>query len=134
MWNRLIDQYKGRLSVNLRVFLNMAGGVLEGNCLKVICQNDFVKASLDKEEVISVLKEITSREVGTEIRVSFTVGDVPKVEKKAARPAPPPAQAAPVVEQAAPMEAPPWDDTPPPADALEELMQKGKTLETFKIK
>ena len=40
---------------------------------------------------------------------------------------------APAVEKAAPTEAPPWDDTPPPADALEELMQKGKTLETFKI-
>lgn len=136
VWNRLIDQYKGRLSVNLRVFLNMAGGVLEGDHLKVICQNDFVKNSLDKAEVVSVLKEVTSREVGQEIRVSFTVGNVPKVEKKAARPAPPPppVQAAPVVEQTASTEAPPWDDVPPPADALEELMQKGKTLETFKIK
>lgn len=136
VWNRLIDQYKGRLSVNLRVFLNMAGGVLEGDHLKVICQNDFVKASLDKAEVISVLKEVTSREVGQEIRVSFTVGNVPKAEKKAARPAPPPppVQAAPVVEQTAPTEAPPWDDVPPPADALEELMQKGKTLDNFKIK
>ena len=134
VWSRLIDQYKGRLSVNLRVFLNMAGGVLEGDCLKVICQNDFVKASLDKAEVVSVLKEVTSREVGQDIRVSFTVGDVPKVEKRSARPVPPPVQTAPVVEQAAPTEAPPWDDTPPPADALEELMQKGKTLETFKIK
>ena len=135
VWNRLIDQYKGRLSVNLRVFLNMAGGVLEGDHLQVICQNDFVKTSLDKAEVVSVLKEVTSREVGQDIRVSFTVGDVPKAEKKAARPAPPPppVQAAPVVEQTAPTEAPPWDDTPPPADALEELMQKGKTLETFKI-
>ena len=134
VWNRLIDQYKGRLSVNLRVFLNMAGGVLEGDCLKVICQNDFVKNSLDKAEVVSVLKEVTSREVGQEIRVAFTVGDVPKTEKKSTRPAPPPpVQAAPAAEKAAPTEAPPWDDTPPPADALEELMQKGKTLETFKI-
>ena len=135
VWSRLIEQYKGRLSVNLRVFLNMAGGVLEGDHLKVICQNDFVKTSLDREEVVAVLKEVTSREVGQDIRVSFTVGDVPKGEKKASRPAPPPpVQAAPVVQEIAPTEAPPWDDAPPSADALEELMQKGKTLETFKIK
>ena len=133
VWSRLIDQYKGRLSVSLRVFLNMAGGVLEGDVLKVLCQNDFVKTSLDKPEVISVLQEVTSREVGRDVRVTFTVGDVPKQEKKASRPAPAPQPKA--EAKAAPTETPPWDEpAAPPADALEELMAKGKTLESFKIK
>ena len=133
VWSRLIDQYKGRLSVSLRVFLNMAGGVLEGDVLKVLCQNDFVKTSLDKPEVISVLQEVTAREVDHDIRVIFTVGDVPKQEKKASRPAPAPQPKAEVT--AAPTETPPWEEPPaPPADALEELMAKGKTLESFKIK
>ena len=133
IWSRLIDQYKGRLSVSLRVFLNMAGGVQEGDVLKVLCQNDFVKSSLDKPEVISVLQEVTAREVGHDIRVIFTVGDVPKQEKKASRPAPAPQPKAEVT--ATPIETPPWEEPPaPPADALEELMAKGKTLESFKIK
>ena len=133
VWSRLIDQYKGRLSVSLRVFLNMAGGVLEGDVLKVLCQNDFVKTSLDKPEVISVLQEVTAREVGRDLRVMFAVGDVPKTEKKASRPAPAP-QPKPQV-QAATTEAPPWEEpVAPPADALEELLAKGKTLESFKIK
>ncbi|MBQ3548485.1 MAG: DNA polymerase III subunit gamma/tau [Oscillospiraceae bacterium] len=136
VWNRLIDQYKGRLSVSLRVFLNMAGGILEDDHLKVLCQNDFVKTSLDKPEVISVLQEVTAREVGHEIRVSFSVGDVPKTEKKVNRPTPtptPPPKAEPVT--VAPVETPPWEEpVAPPADALEELMAKGKTLESFKIK
>ncbi len=133
VWSRLIDQYKGRLSVSLRVFLNMAGGVLEGDVLKVLCQNDFVKTSLDKPEVISVLQEVTSREVGRDVRVTFTVGDVPKTEKKSTRPAPAPQPKAEV--KASPTETPPWEESVAPSvDALEELMAKGKTLESFKIK
>ncbi len=133
VWSRLIDQYKGRLSVSLRVFLNMAGGVLEGDVLKVLCQNDFVKTSLDKPEVITVLQEVTSREVGRDVRVTFAVGDVPKTEKKAARPAPAPQPKAEV--KAVPTETPPWEEpVAQSADALEELMAKGKTLESFKIK
>ena len=54
VWLRLIDQYKGRLSVKDRVFLNMASGVVADGCLTVLCQNDFVKASLDSEAVLSV--------------------------------------------------------------------------------
>ena len=71
--------------------------------------------------------------MGHDIRVIFTVGDVPKQEKKASRPAPAPQPKAEVT--ATPIETPPWEEPPaPPADALEELMAKGKTLESFKIK
>ena len=30
MWQRLLDQYKGRLPVNVRVMLNMVSGVVDG--------------------------------------------------------------------------------------------------------
>ena len=138
VWLRLIDQYKGRLSVKDRVFLNMASGVVADGCLTVLCQNDFVKASLDSEAVLSVLRDVTARELGTPIRVQLAVGKAPKATARpAARPAPiptpapepkpepqpepepPPAAApepAPVPEQEAPpappQETPPWEEPP----------------------
>ena len=138
VWLRLIDQYKGRLSVKDRVFLNMASGVVADGCLTVLCQNDFVKASLDSEAVLSVLRDVTARELGTPIRVQLAVGEAPKA---AARPAAQPRRAEPrsapaeppAVQPAPPAETPPWE-TPKKADALDELTAKGQQLEHFKIK
>ena len=136
VWLRLIDQYKGRLSVKDRVFLNMASGVVADGCLTVLCQNDFVKASLDSEAVLSVLRDVTARELGTPIRVQLAVGEAPKA---AARPAAQPRRAEPrsapaePVQPAPPAETPPWE-TPKKADALDELTAKGQQLEHFKIK
>ena len=138
VWTRLIDHYKGRLSVRNRVFLDMAGGVVADGCLTVLCKDEFVKASLDNETVLSVLREVTSCELGTPIRVQLAVGKAPKATARpAARPAPiptpapepkpepqpepepPPAAApepAPVPEQEAPpappQETPPWEEPP----------------------
>ena len=134
VWLRLIDQYKGRLSVKDRVFLNMASGVVADGCLTVLCQNDFVKASLDSEAVLSVLRDVTARELGTPIRVQLAVGEAPKA---AARPAAQPRRAetrsAPAAQPAPPAETPPWE-TAKKADALDELTAKGQQLEHFKIK
>ena len=136
VWLRLIDQYKGRLSVKDRVFLNMASGVVADGCLTVLCQNDFVKASLDSEAVLSVLRDVTARELGTPIRVQLAVGEAPKA---AAKPAAQPRRAEPrsapaePVQPAPPAETPPWE-TPKKADALDELTAKGQQLEHFKIK
>ena len=136
VWLRLIDQYKGRLSVKDRVFLNMASGVVADGCLTVLCQNDFVKASLDSEAVLSVLRDVTARELGTPIRVQLAVGEAPKA---AARPAAQPRRAEPQsapaepAQPAPPAETPPWE-TPKKADALDELTAKGQQLEHFKIK
>ena len=136
VWLRLIDQYKGRLSVKDRVFLNMASGVVADGCLTVLCQNDFVKASLDSEAVLSVLRDVTARELGTPIRVQLAVGEAPKA---AARPAAQPYRAEPrsapaePVQPAPPAETPPWE-APKKADALDELTAKGQQLEHFKIK
>ncbi len=136
VWLRLIDQYKGRLSVKDRVFLNMASGMVADGCLTVLCQNDFVKASLDSEAVLSVLRDVTARELGTPIRVQLAVGEAPKA---AARPAAQPRRAEPrsapaePAQPAPPAETPPWE-APKKADALDELTAKGQQLEHFKIK
>ena len=140
VWDRLIEHYKGRLSVKDRVFLNMASGVLEGDCLTVLCQNDFVKTSLDHPAVLSVLREVTAGELGHPVRVRLEVGSVPKSgAKTAAKPVSAAKKAAPVPQEtpapsvsAPAADTPPWEDTK--ADALDELAAKGQQLEHFKIK
>ena len=140
VWDRLIDHYKGRLSVKDRVFLNMASGVVEGDCLTVLCQNDFVKDSLDHPAVLSVLREVTAGELGHPVRVQLEVGSVPKSgAKTAAKPVSAAKKAAPVPQEtpapsvsAPAADTPPWEDTK--ADALDELAAKGQQLEHFKIK
>ena len=136
VWDRLIEHYKGRLSVKDRVFLNMATGVLEGDCLTVLCQNDFVKTSLDHPAVLSVLREVTAGELGQPVRVRLEVGSVPKSGAKpaaagkqsASAPQETPIPPAPVPSA----ETPPWESAK--ADALDELAAKGQQLEHFKIK
>ena len=119
IWQKLADQYKGHLPVNQRVFLNMTGGALDGDCLRVFCPNDFVKSSLDDPTILGVLKEVTEKEVGHPIRIELTVGVAPKA-------APPPVKPVP---QTVP-ETPP----PPAPDAFANLMSKGKNLQNFTIK
>lgn len=72
----MLDQYKGRLPVQHRVFLNMAQGSLRGDCLTVYCKNEFVRDSLNHNTVLAVLREVTSAAQGTPIRVELAVGDV----------------------------------------------------------
>ena len=140
VWDRLIEHYKGRLSVKDRVFLNMSTGVLEGDCLTVLCQNDFVKTSLDHPAVLSVLREVTAGELGHPVRVRLEVGSTPKAgTKTAAKPVSAAKKAAPVPQEtpapsvsAPAADTPPWEDTK--ADALDELAAKGQQLEHFKIK
>ena len=123
VWQKLADQYKGRLPVNQRVFLNMARGVLDGDCLRVFCPNDFVKSSLDNPAILGVLKEVTETDVGHPVRVELTIGDAPKGQAPAKSPAP---AASPVpVKQ---------ETSPATRDAFANLMSKGKTLQNFTIK
>ena len=122
VWGRLMERYKGHLPVNQRVFLNMASGILDSNCLRVLCPNDFVKSSLDSPTILGVLKEVTEEEVGYPIRVELVIGNTAKVVPK------PAAAAAQAV-------APPPAETPPAAhDALADLMNRGKNLQNFTIK
>ena len=117
IWQKLTDQYKGRLPVNQRVFLNMASGALDGDCLRVFCPNDFVKSSLDNPAILGVLKEVTEADVGHPIRVELVIGNAPKASTPAKSPRP--------VKQ----EMPPLTH-----DAFADLMSKGKTLQNFTIK
>ena len=132
LWTRLLDDYKGRLPVNHRVFLNMAKGVLSGDVLTVQCSNDFVRDSLNNESVLRVLREVTSTAAGKSIRVELTVGAAKGgVKANTATPAP----AAKVPDK--PAEAPPWEaPTPTTAthDRLDELEKNGSRLDHFKIK
>ena len=149
VWAALLDQYKGRLPVQHRVFLNMAQGSLRGDCLTVYCKNEFVRDSLNHNTVLAVLREVTSAAQGTPIRVELAVGDVAAKSAAGARraaparktaPAPAAKPAAPVQEQAAPAqqapsEPPPWEEpAPQTADRLSELARSGAQLDNFKIK
>lgn len=149
VWAALLDQYKGRLPVQHRVFLNMAQGSLRGDCLTVYCKNEFVRDSLNHNTVLAVLREVTSAAQGTPIRVELAVGDVAAKSAAGARraaparktaPTPAAKPAAPVQEQAAPAqqapsEPPPWEEPGPrTADRLSELARSGAQLDNFKIK
>ena len=109
LWTQLLDQFKGRLPVNHRVFLNMASGTVEGDCLTVHCRNDFVRDSLNNRTVLAVLEEVTSAAVGSPVRVMLTVGgeapSAPRPAPKPPRPAPEPTPA--------PEERPPLPEEPP---------------------
>ncbi len=110
LWHKLLDQYKGRLSVKHRAFLNMATGVLSGDTLKVYCQSPFVCEALNDNGVLSVLREVTAAAVGGSVRVELTVGA-------------PAAQAAPVGEE-----------QPATGSRLEDLAKRGSQLGQFEIK
>ena len=138
LWGRLLDQYKGRLPVNFRVFLNMASGVVSGDVLTVLCNNDFVKTSLDNATVLDVLKQVTEQATGHPIRVALQVGSAPAAPKQAAaKPSARPASAAKKAAEAtppAPAQAPPWEEPTAEKDPLRELMAQGRDMEHIKIK
>ncbi|MBO4854412.1 MAG: DNA polymerase III subunit gamma/tau [Oscillospiraceae bacterium] len=104
LWEHLLDQYKARLAVNHRVFLNMAKGVLQADTLRVYCNNDFVQTSLDNNDVLSVLREVTSAAAGRDVRVELIAGK------------------------------PPEGAASPASDHLDELVRSGSQLQQFRIK
>ena len=89
LWGQLMEHYKGRMTVDKRVFLNMAAGILDDDCLTVYCPNDFVKTALDTAAVAEVLRQVTSEHTGQPIRVSYAVGSAPAGGRSTARKAPP---------------------------------------------
>ena len=113
LWTQLLDQFKGRLPVNHRVFLNMASGTVEGDCLTVHCRNDFVRDSLNNRTVLAVLEEVTSAAVGSPVRVMLTVGgetpSAPRPTRSAPKPSRPTPEQTPTPEE----ERPPLPEEPP---------------------
>ncbi len=136
VWDRLINHYKGRLPIYQRPFLNMARGVLDGELLTIYCRDDFAKTSIDNKALLDVVKEVTEKELGRPIRIAVAVGDVGSAPKKA-KPAPKPVQKKEAPPPPPVEDRPPWEEPPAPVashDALDELVSKGKTLDTFRIK
>ena len=113
LWTQLLDQFKGRLPVNHRVFLNMASGTVEGDCLTVHCRNDFVRDSLNNRTVLEVLEEVTSAAVGSPIRVMLTVGGETPSAPRSTRSAPKPPRPAPEQTPTPEGERPPLPEEPP---------------------
>lgn len=113
LWTQLLDQFKGRLPVNHRVFLNMASGTVEGDCLTVHCRNDFVRDSLNNRTVLAVLEEVTSAAVGSPVRVMLTVGGETPSAPRSTRSAPKPPRPAPEQTPTPEEERPPLPEEPP---------------------
>ena len=140
-WDAMKEHCKGRLAVNHRVFLNMVQGAVDGDCLTLYCQNEFVRDSLNNNTVLHVLQEVASAAEGQTIRVALTVGGAP-TGKKTAKPRSKPekvtekAPEKPLEEVPEPEQTPPWEE--PPAekapDKLDEVAAQGRQLENFKIK
>ena len=99
--------------MNHRVFLNMASGTVEGDCLTVHCRNDFVRDSLNNRTVLAVLEEVTSAAVGSPVRVMLTVGgetpSAPRPTRSAPKPSRPTPEQTPTPEE----ERPPLPEEPP---------------------
>lgn len=140
-WDAMKEHCKGRLAVNHRVFLNMVQGAVDGDCLTLYCQNEFVRDSLNNNTVLHVLQEVASAAERQTIRVVLTVGGAPTGEKNA-KPRPKPekvtekAPEKPLEEVPEPEQTPPWEE--PPAekapDKLDEVAAQGRQLDNFKIK
>lgn len=140
-WDAMKEHCKGRLAVNHRVFLNMVQGAVDGDCLTLYCQNEFVRDSLNNNTVLHVLQEVASAAEGQTIRVVLTVGGAttgkkpakprPKPEKVTEKAPEKPTEKVPEPEQTLPWEEPPAEKAP---DKLDEVAAQGRQLENFKIK
>ena len=119
---------------------------MDGDCLTLYCQNEFVRDSLNNNSVLHVLQEVASAAEGQTVRVVLTVGGAPApAGKKSAPGSParsqnrlpkgpepqPPAETAAPGDQTPPWEEPPAEKTP---DKLDEVAAQGQQLENFKIK
>ena len=141
VWTRLIEKYKAPLPANARAMLSMASGVVDGDCLTVLCRDDFTLRQLDKPAVLTVLRDVTKQELGRDIRVVLELGQAPASGKRTAprtapTPTPRPTPQEPPKPSAA--DTPPWESPSPPAasgrDKLDELLENGKQLDGFQIK
>lgn len=115
-WPQLLEQFKAKLPPAKRAFLNMAGGRLEGDTLLVECDNELVKTTLSKEDVVSLFETVAAAVLRRTVGVRVVV-------KNAATPAanvPTAAQQDGAVSSAA-------------ADPLDNLLNKMQGFDNFKI-
>ena len=122
-WPELLEQFKARLPAAKRAFLNMAGGRLEGDQLLIECDNDLVKNTLSKEDVLAVFREVAAQVLGCAVAV--------QVVTKETGPSPArPAAVTPAAAEKRPArpDAPAEESTP-----LEHLLSKMQGFDNFKI-
>ena len=124
-WPALLEQFKARLPMAKRAFLNMAGGVLEGDQLIVQCDNDLVKNTLSKDDVVEVLRQTASEFLGRSIAVRVVTKSA-----SAQRPAAGGGEAAAPRVGRAPAPQPKQQAD---ADPLEHLLNKMQGFDNFKI-
>ena len=124
-WPALLEQFKARLPMAKRAFLNMAGGVLEGDQLIVQCDNDLVKNTLSKDDVVEVLRQTASEFLGRSIAVRVVTKSA-----SAQRPAAGGGEAAAPRVGSAPAPQPKQQAD---ADPLEHLLNKMQGFDNFKI-
>ncbi len=77
-WRALAESCKGRLPPMYRAFLDMCGGVLEGDMLTVYAPDDITLNRLDNDRVRGALGEEAERAAGTPVRLAFRVGEPPR--------------------------------------------------------
>ena len=96
-WPELLEQFKARLPMAKRAFLNMAGGRLEGDQLVIECDNDLVRNTLSKEDVLDVFKGVAAQVLGGPVAVQvITKGaGAPAARRSAPQESPAPAASAP---------------------------------------
>ena len=122
-WPQLLDLFKSRLPMAKRAFLNMAGGHVEGDRLIVECDNDLVKNTLSKDDVIEVFKTAGAEVLGRPIAVQV-ITKVPGAQSAAQRQS----TAAPA-GNAAPASPLPKES----GDPLEHLLSKMQGFDNLKI-
>ena len=124
-WPALLEQFKARLPMAKRAFLNMAGGVLEGDQLIVQCDNDLVKSTLSKDDVVEVFRQTASELLGRSIAVRV-------ITKSAAVPPSAAGRGAVSMPQGGGAPAP-QPRQQMDADPLEHLLSKMQGFDNFKI-
>ena len=77
-WRALAESCKGRLPPMYRAFLDMCGGVLEGDQLTVYAPDEITLGRLDNDRVRGTLNEEAARAAGTAVRLVFRIGEAPK--------------------------------------------------------
>ena len=125
-WPRLLELFKSRLPMAKRAFLNMAGGRVEGDQLIVECDNDLVKNTLSKDDVVEVFKATSAEVLGRPVAVQV-ITRAPGAQSAAQRQS----AAAPVKNTAS--AAPAGAGKKDGGDPLEHLLSKMQGFDNLKI-
>ena len=70
-WPEMLEQLKARLPMAKRAFLNMTAGRVEEGRLVVVCDNELVKNTLSKDEVVAVFRLVAQEILGQEVSVQI---------------------------------------------------------------